>query len=164
MLVKRSEVMKVDGACHCSFIAIEAEVDPENVTICHCTDCQIGTGTAFRVSVPAPGKTFKMTGQPAIYLKTTAESGNPRAQGFCPKMRLATLFDGARRRPTGVIHATRRHIAPARSAHSAAANMVSFGAIMGHRARPHAAGREAARHLAPALTGAGLTGARRRAI
>ena len=77
--------MKVDGACHCGFIAIEAEVDPEKVTICHCTDCQTGTGTAFRVSVPAPGKTFKMTGQPAIYLKTTAESGNPRAQGFCPK-------------------------------------------------------------------------------
>lgn len=26
-----------------------------------------------------------MTGQPAIYLKVTAESGNPRAQAFCPK-------------------------------------------------------------------------------
>ena len=26
-----------------------------------------------------------MTGQPAIYIKTTAESGNPRALAFCPK-------------------------------------------------------------------------------
>ncbi len=77
--------MKVTGACHCGFIAVEAEVDPERVTICHCTDCQTSTGSAFRVSIPIPGKTFKITGQPAIYLKTTAESGNPRAQGFCPK-------------------------------------------------------------------------------
>jgi len=77
--------MKVDGACHCGFITLEAEVDPEKVTICHCTDCQTGTGSAFRVSIPAPGASFKMTGVPAIYLKTTAASGNPRANAFCPK-------------------------------------------------------------------------------
>ncbi len=77
--------MKVDGACHCGFIKVEAEVDPEKVTICHCTDCQSGTGSAFRVSVPVSGATFKMTGEPASYLKTTAESGNPRVQTFCPK-------------------------------------------------------------------------------
>jgi hypothetical protein len=76
--------MKVDGACHCGFISIQAEVDPEKVIICHCTDCQTATGTAFRVSVPAPGATFTMSGQPAIYVKTAA-SGNRRAQAFCPK-------------------------------------------------------------------------------
>ena len=76
--------MKVDGACHCGFITVEAEIDPEKVTICHCTDCQTASGSAFRISVPAPGGTFKMTGQPAIYVKT-AESGNRRAQAFCPK-------------------------------------------------------------------------------
>jgi len=76
--------MKVDGACHCGFITVEAEVDPARVTICHCTDCQTGTGSAFRVSVPAAGATFKMTGQPTLYEKT-AESGNRRAQAFCPR-------------------------------------------------------------------------------
>jgi hypothetical protein len=77
--------MKVEGACHCGLITIEAEVDPERVMICHCTDCQTGTGSAFRVSVPVPGNNFKMNGQPTIYLKTTAASGNPRAQAFCPR-------------------------------------------------------------------------------
>ena len=76
--------MKVDGACFCGAIRIEAEVDPERVTICHCTDCQTATGTAFRVSIPAPGATVKITGEPAIYVKTS-ESGNKRAQGFCAK-------------------------------------------------------------------------------
>ena len=78
--------MKVHGSCSCGFIKFEAEADPEKVAICHCTDCQQSTGTAFRTNVPIPGKDFKMlSGEPAIYIKTTAESGNPRAQAFCPK-------------------------------------------------------------------------------
>jgi hypothetical protein len=77
-------MMKVDGACHCGAITIEGEIDPERVTICHCTDCQTGTGSAFRVSVPVAGKAFKMAGQPSIYVKTTAENGNPRINAFCP--------------------------------------------------------------------------------
>ena len=77
--------MKIDGACHCGAITIEGEADPEKVGICHCTDCQTGTGSAFRVSVPVPGSTFKMKGQPATYVKTTAESGLPRVQAFCGK-------------------------------------------------------------------------------
>jgi hypothetical protein len=32
-----------------------------------------------------PGASLKVTGQPAIYIKTTAESGKPRAQAFCGK-------------------------------------------------------------------------------
>jgi len=76
--------MRIDGACHCGFIKIEAEADPENTTICHCTDCQSSTGSAFRVSIPVAGATLKMTGQPTTYLKT-ADSGTPRVQAFCPQ-------------------------------------------------------------------------------
>lgn len=77
--------MRIDGSCHCGFITIEGEADPDKTQICHCTDCQTGTGSAFRVSVPVPGATLKMTGQPSLYLKTTAQSGRPRVQAFCPK-------------------------------------------------------------------------------
>ena len=76
--------MKVDGACLCGAIRIEAEADPEKTTVCHCSDCQTGTASAFRVSVPVAGEDLKITGQPAVYVRTTAESGNPRAQAFCP--------------------------------------------------------------------------------
>jgi len=31
------------------------------------------------------GVSLKVTGQPAVYVKTTAESGRPRAQAFCGK-------------------------------------------------------------------------------
>ncbi len=77
--------MKVNGSCHCGFITVEGEADPERVSVCHCTDCQTRTGSAFGVIVPVPGNTFKMTGTPTLYLKTTAERGNLRVQAFCPK-------------------------------------------------------------------------------
>lgn len=78
--------MKIHGSCHCGSITFEAEADPEKVTICHCTDCQTSTGSAFRTNIPVAGSAFKMlSGTPAIYVKTTAESGNPRAQAFCGK-------------------------------------------------------------------------------
>lgn len=78
--------MKIHGRCHCGYITFEAEADPEKVTVCHCTDCQQSTGTAFRTNVPVSGKDFKMlSGEPSTYIKTTAESGNPRAQTFCGK-------------------------------------------------------------------------------
>src|SRR5262249_35175698 len=83
---KETVIMKIHASCHCGYIKFEAEADPEKVTVCHCTDCQQSTGTAFRTNVPVDGKTFKMiAGEPATYIKTTAESGNPRVQTFCPK-------------------------------------------------------------------------------
>jgi hypothetical protein len=78
-------MMKIDGACHCGNITYVAEIDPDRVGICHCTDCQTLSGTAFRVSVAAAKEAFTiLTGQPKIYVKT-AESGAKRAQAFCPE-------------------------------------------------------------------------------
>ena len=75
--------MKVDGQCHCGEIRYEAEIDPSKVGICHCNDCQILTGSAYRVSVPVSAAKLKLLkGTPKLYVKT-AESGNKRAQGFC---------------------------------------------------------------------------------
>jgi hypothetical protein len=78
--------MKLHGSCHCGYITFEAEADADKASICHCTDCQSSTGSAFRTNIPVPGNSFKMlSGEPTIYVKTTAESGNPRAQAFCPR-------------------------------------------------------------------------------
>lgn len=75
--------MKIDGQCHCGAIAYEAEIDPEDVRICHCTDCQVLSGTAFRITAPTAEADFRLLrGTPAEYRKT-AESGRIRIQAFC---------------------------------------------------------------------------------
>jgi hypothetical protein len=77
--------MHIDGSCHCGAITYEADIDPGEVSICHCTDCQTLTGTAFRVSVACRADRFRvLRGEPSIYTKR-ADSGSLRAQGFCGK-------------------------------------------------------------------------------
>jgi hypothetical protein len=75
--------MKITGGCHCGAIRYEAEVDPATAGICHCTDCQILSGTAFRFSIRAAAGSFRIVaGAPRVYTKT-AESGILRDQAFC---------------------------------------------------------------------------------
>ena len=75
--------MIIEGNCHCGHITFSAEVDPDLVIICHCTDCQTLSGTAYRTVVAAIEDTFKiLSGDPKIYVKL-AENGSKRAQAFC---------------------------------------------------------------------------------
>ncbi len=76
--------MHVDGACFCGAITFSAQVDPQSAGICHCTDCQTLSGSAFRVLVRTTAERFTLlSGNPKLYVKT-AQSGTPRAQAFCP--------------------------------------------------------------------------------
>jgi len=74
--------MQIEGACHCGRISFTAQVDPARVMVCHCSDCQVMSGSPFRAVVPAPVETFVLHGEPKRYVKT-ADSGNRRVQAFC---------------------------------------------------------------------------------
>ncbi|NNE85945.1 MAG: GFA family protein [Alphaproteobacteria bacterium] len=77
--------MKIDGSCHCGYITYGAEIDPDKVVICHCTDCQSLSGSAFRTVAMSRAGTFALrSGTPKLYVKT-AESGAGREQAFCPE-------------------------------------------------------------------------------
>ncbi|HWA75470.1 MAG TPA: GFA family protein [Polyangiaceae bacterium] len=77
--------MHITGACHCRAIRYEADVLATSVSICHCSDCQILTGAAFRISIPAAEGSFRLlSGVPRIYTKT-ADSGRLREQAFCER-------------------------------------------------------------------------------
>lgn len=91
--------MEVTGGCHCGRIKFEAWVDPEKAMICHCSDCQTLSATAFRVNVPAAADDFRLIeGAPKEYVKI-GDSGARRAQAFCENCGAqiyATNADGAR--------------------------------------------------------------------
>ncbi|MCG8548186.1 MAG: GFA family protein [Alphaproteobacteria bacterium] len=76
--------MKVNGRCHCGAVTYTAEVNPQYVMLCHCTDCQVMSGSAHRTIAPARAETFKLlSGDPKSYMKT-ADSGAKRGNYFCP--------------------------------------------------------------------------------
>lgn len=75
--------MKVTGSCFCGVIEYEAELDPKGVGICHCRDCQIFSGSAFRTSGIVSPEKFRFTaGSPRLFEKT-ADSGAVRKMAFC---------------------------------------------------------------------------------
>ena len=76
--------MKIDGGCHCGQIKFRAEVDTNHVLICHCTDCQTLSGSAYRTVAPAKEGTFEITSGNLKMYEKTAEDGSIRIQSFCP--------------------------------------------------------------------------------
>lgn len=93
--------MHVDGSCHCGAVSFTAEVDPNRVMVCHCTDCQVLSGAPFRAVVTAPFETLSVSGSTRSYIKV-AQSGNRRAQVFCPECG-TPLWATAPENPTSVI-------------------------------------------------------------
>lgn len=75
--------MHIDGHCHCGSVTYEAEIDPAEVGICHCTDCQRLTGSAFRVTVSTPAAQFRLTGKMPRRYEKRADNGALRLQFFC---------------------------------------------------------------------------------
>jgi len=76
--------MQIDGQCHCGGITYRAVLEEgAGLTLCHCTDCQALTGTAFRTTVSVQRDTLEIKGAPTIYAKIGG-SGRKRLQSFCP--------------------------------------------------------------------------------
>ena len=77
--------MKIDGRCHCGYITYEADIDPDKILICHCTDCQTLSGSPFRAVAYTREDAFKLlSGELRTYVKVS-ENGNKRPQTFCPE-------------------------------------------------------------------------------
>jgi len=75
--------MHIDGQCHCGRVSYEAEIDPKNVSVCHCMDCQQFTGSPYRVTVICDHEQMRLTGAaPKLYAKT-GDNGGVRFQHFC---------------------------------------------------------------------------------
>lgn len=76
--------MEVTGKCFCGEVQFKARFDKKWFGICHCTDCQTFSGSAFRITAPARSEDFEFTsGTPTIFTKIT-ERGTKRHMAFCP--------------------------------------------------------------------------------
>jgi hypothetical protein len=62
--------MKIDGACHCGYITIEGEADPEKTTVCLCTDVKV-------VRAPHSGSMFLLRARRSPSLETRRLTSRP---------------------------------------------------------------------------------------
>ena len=77
--------MKIDGGCHCGNVTYEAEVKPDFVVVCHCSDCQKMSSTAYRVVVQSEEKNFTLLNNPPKDYIKLSDNGIERIQAFCPE-------------------------------------------------------------------------------
>lgn len=89
--------MTIDGACHCGRIRYEADIDPDNVIICHCPDCQTNSGAPYRANVPVLLANFRLTGEPKVYTKTGGSGAKVNLSfcGACGSAMFSTKAEGA---------------------------------------------------------------------
>jgi hypothetical protein len=84
--------MKIEGGCHCGQITFEAEVETTKFGICHCSECQALTGTAFKTALPVSAANFVLlTGEPRTYVKTAGAERQESLARLLRQLWLANL-------------------------------------------------------------------------
>jgi hypothetical protein len=72
-----------DGGCICGAIRYRAGEEPLTYHVCHCTDCQRHTGTAFAESLVVRRRSFEvLRGSPRTYT-VAIPNGHTRRGSFC---------------------------------------------------------------------------------
>jgi hypothetical protein len=69
--------------CCCGSLSAEATGEPSLVCVCHCTECQRRTGSAFGVSTYFPKDQVRTEGPSKVYARGS-DSGRKVELHFCP--------------------------------------------------------------------------------
>jgi hypothetical protein len=76
--------MKIEGGCLCGKVRYSADAEPAFVGVCHCRNCQKGTGTAFAVVVALPKPMLTVQGTLTTFTGR-GDSGKATYRRFCPE-------------------------------------------------------------------------------
>src|SRR3954468_19329199 len=75
---------KLDGSCLCGQITYSCDAEPVATAVCHCTECQKQTGTAFSVVVVVPRDALRVEGASlASFTTVGTDSEKDVARQFC---------------------------------------------------------------------------------
>jgi hypothetical protein len=75
---------KLDGSCLCGKVTYSCATEPVATAVCHCTDCQKQTGTAFSVIVAVPRDALRVEGDSlASFTTVGTDSGQDVSRQFC---------------------------------------------------------------------------------
>ena len=74
-----------EGTCQCGAVRYEVKGDPIMVVVCHCTDCQRHSGSAFGMSMIVPREAFRLLRGDLKKFVRKADSGLCDSCAFCPE-------------------------------------------------------------------------------
>jgi len=77
-------MIEAEGGCLCGKVRYKVSAEPVFAGVCHCTNCQKGTGSAFSVVLAVPSSGVAVTGTLKEYVGR-GDSGNPTTKKFCPE-------------------------------------------------------------------------------
>ena len=72
------------GKCLCGSASVSYTGEPKLKALCHCTDCQKITGSAFSTNFLIPEENFKVESGNLKEYEKTGFSGKPIISYFCP--------------------------------------------------------------------------------
>ena len=73
------------GGCVCGALRYKFITEPTTVYICHCTECQKVSSSAFGISVRINADDFNITQGESKSVETVADSGRTKNGLFCPE-------------------------------------------------------------------------------
>jgi len=82
----------IEGGCLCGKVRYSADTEPVFIGVCHCTDCQRFTGSAFATVMGLPAAALKTTGTLKTFTKA-GDTGKSMHRRFCPECG-SSVIDG----------------------------------------------------------------------
>jgi len=76
---------KIFGGCLCGSIRYETDAEPLQTAICHCSNCQKQSGSAYSVVVAFPKGALQISGSEPSSFTDAGDSGGKVDRLFCPK-------------------------------------------------------------------------------
>jgi len=74
----------IDGGCQCGRVRYRVEGKPFGLAVCHCTECQRQSGSAFGMSLAVASSAFKLYTGALKTFEVKCESGRIKTCAFCP--------------------------------------------------------------------------------
>jgi hypothetical protein len=116
---------EISGGCLCGRVRFSGNAEPLFAGVCHCSDCQKFSGSAFAAVVAVPKGTVSVTGTLKTFTKN-GDSGQPISRRFCPEcgsgimdeaavmpdammLNIGTLDDPSWAKPASQIYCDRAH-------------------------------------------------------
>jgi hypothetical protein len=73
-----------EGGCQCGEVRYRIDAEPLRLAVCHCTDCQRQSGSAFGMSLLVASDSFRLLKGRLKTFSVVCDSGRTKHCAFCP--------------------------------------------------------------------------------